>query len=89
MAAKTQVVRTELEKDMYRFKEDVDAWIKQIQSQVLDIKEVPSQLDENLENIQHNYELINELRHEIEELRQELKMQRLMQLIVLKQNKNN
>ncbi len=77
-----------MEKELVRFREDVDAWVKEIRCQVSSFMDVPSVVTDNLQNIEHNYELINELKVEIEELKQELKMQRLMQMILIKQKVN-
>ena len=45
-------------------------------------------LNENTENIQHNYELIYELKDQIEELKQEISALKLIQIISLKQKTN-
>ena len=42
-------------------------------------------VSENTDNIQHNYELIYELKDEIEELKQEINALKLIQIISLKQ----
>lgn len=68
------------------FKENVDAWIKQIRSEVAQYSEVPKVLSESTNNIQHNYELIYELKDEIEELKQEINALKLVQIISLKKN---
>ena len=67
------------------FRENVDSWIKQIRREVSEFHELPSVITENSDNIQHNYELIYELKDEIEQLKQELNALKLIQIISLKQ----
>ena len=50
-----------------------------------DFSELPSLMNENTDNIQHNYELIYELKDQIEELKQEINALKLIQIISLKQ----
>jgi hypothetical protein len=66
------------------FKDNVDAWIKQIRREFSELSDLPAIVQENTENIQHNYELIYELRDEIEELKQEINALKLIQIIALK-----
>lgn len=67
------------------FKDNVDAWIKQITSDIEVFKDVPNIVDENINNIQHNYELVQEMKDEIEDLKQEIKLLKIMHILVLKQ----
>ena len=69
---------------MQTFKDNVDAWIKQIRREFSDFSELPGIVQEHAENIQHNYELIYELRDEIDELKQEINALKLIQIIALK-----
>ena len=57
-------------------------------SVILPYSEMPEILNENTDNIQHNYELIYELKDEIEELKQEINALKLIQIISLKQKMN-
>ncbi|HLD87234.1 MAG TPA: hypothetical protein VJB12_04150 [Candidatus Nanoarchaeia archaeon] len=66
------------------FKENVDAWIKQIRREFSELSDLPAIVQENTENIQHNYELVYELRDEIEEMKQEINALKLIQIIALK-----
>ena len=70
------------------FKDNVDTWIKQIRREFSEFSYVPSMVNENADNIQHNYELIYELKDEIEELKQEINALKLIQIISLKQKAN-
>ncbi|MCK4521131.1 MAG: hypothetical protein KAU20_01060 [Nanoarchaeota archaeon] len=68
-------------------KSNMDEWVKEMNSHVVKLKEVPSVMIENTDNIQHNYELVTELRSEIDELKQEIKLLKLMQLVALKEKR--
>ncbi len=67
------------------FKANVDLWIKQIRREFSEFSDLPGVISENTDNIQHNYELIYELKDEIEELKQEINALKLIQIISLKQ----
>ncbi|MBI2657006.1 hypothetical protein HYX03_04665 [Candidatus Woesearchaeota archaeon] len=74
-----------MEPELEIFRDNVDSWIKQIRREFTDFAELPSIISENTDNIQHNYELIYELKDEIEELKQEVNALKLIQIISLKQ----
>ena len=69
---------------MDTFKENVDAWIKNIRREFAEFSDIPAIVQEHAENIQHNYELIYELRDEIDKLKQDINMLKLVQIITLK-----
>ena len=77
-----------MEKDIEIFRDNVDSWIKQIRREFADFSDIPSLVTENADNVQHNYELIYELKDEIEELKQEINALKLIQIISLKQKMN-
>ena len=77
-----------MEQEIEIFRENVDSWIKQIRREFSEFTELPSLVNENADNIQHNYELIYELKDEIEELKQEINALKLIQIISLKQKMN-
>ncbi len=79
------VTRHRMEKELEIFRDNVDSWIKQIRREFSDFSELPSVVNENADNIQHNYELIYELKDQIEELKQEINALKLIQIISLKQ----
>lgn len=62
----------------------MDAWVKQIRREFSELSDLPRMTEENTENIQHNYELVCELKDQIEELKQELNALKLIQIISLK-----
>jgi len=65
--------------------DNVDSWIKQIRSEFNQITDVSSIVEENVDNVQHNYELIYELKGQVDSLKAELKALKLMQLLQLKE----
>ena len=77
-----------MEQDLEVFKNNVDSWIKQIRREFAEFSDLPPLVSENADNIQHNYELIYELKDEIEELKQEINALKLIQIISLKQKMN-
>lgn len=74
-----------MDQEIEIFRENVDSWIKQIRREFSEFSEMPSIVNENSDNIQHNYELIYELKDQIEELKQEVNALKLIQIISLKQ----
>ena len=73
-----------MDTSMEVFKENVDSWIKQIRREFSDFSDIPAVVQENSDNIQHNYELIYELKDEIEELKQEINALKLIQIVSLR-----
>lgn len=67
------------------FMENVDSWIKQIRAEFNQITDVSGIVEENVNNVQHNYELIYELKEQIDNLRAEIKTLKLMQLLQIKE----
>ena len=76
-----------MDPELENFRDNIDSWVKQIRREIADLGELPSMINENAENVQHNYELIYELKDEIEELKQEINALKLIQIISLKQSK--
>ena len=73
-----------METEVKNFIDNVDSWIKQIRREFSDFQEIPSVLNENVDNVQHNYELIYELKDQIDELKQEINALKLIQIVSLK-----
>ncbi len=63
-----------------RFKEGVDGWIKLFQKDREDFDYAKATIVENVDSIQHNYELIYQLKDEIEELKQEIASLKLIMI---------
>ena len=76
-----------METEVKNFIENVDSWIKQIRREVSTFSDVPGLTTENTDNIQHNYELIYELKDQVDELKQEINALKLIQIISLKKTK--
>ena len=70
--------------NIHEFKNNVDSWIKQINSDFSKFRHIPKVIDESIDNIQHNYELVRELQQEIEDLRQEIKLMKEVQFALLR-----
>lgn len=73
-----------MEKEVEKFIENIDSWIKQIRREFSDFQDIPNVVNENVDNVQHNYELIYELKDQVEELKQEINALKLIQIISLK-----
>ena len=76
-----------MEQEVKNFIDNVDAWIKQIRREFANFSDIPGVVNENTDNIQHNYELIYELKDEIEELKQEINALKLIQIVSLKKGR--
>jgi|TARA_Y100000031_G_C8203459_1_gene377434 hypothetical protein len=76
-----------MEPEVKSFIDNVDSWIKQIRREFSNFQEVPTLVTESADNIQHNYELIYELKDQVEELKQEINALKLIQIINLKKEK--
>ncbi|TKJ17049.1 hypothetical protein CEE44_00755 [Candidatus Woesearchaeota archaeon B3_Woes] len=68
-------------------RQNTDDWVREMNSKVEQLTNVPDTVVENTGNIQHNYELVTDLRSEIEDLKQEIKLLKLMHLVALKEKK--
>jgi len=78
-----------MDKETVVFKDNVDSWIKQIRREFSQFSDLPVVVNESVDNIQHNYELIYELKDEIDELKQEINALKLIQIITLKNKVKN
>ncbi len=71
--------------------QNIDQWIIYLNKEVSDNKKSTIELltvtNENVDNIQHNYELIYELKDQFEDLKQEVNALKLLQIISLKKEK--
>ncbi len=77
-----------LEQDFSIFKQNVDAWIKDFNGQMQSLILMADTVDENIDNTNHNYELLQQMQKNMEDLQQEVKSLKLMQLLVLKKTLN-
>ncbi len=73
-----------MDKETAIFKDNVDAWIKQIRSEFSEFKEVTDIVSENVNNVQHNYELIYELKDQVDALKEEINALKIIQIVSLK-----
>ena len=68
--------------DYITFKKNVNEWIKELHSQITEIKDNNLLIQQIDENTYHNYELIKELRFEIEELKHEINAMKIIQIAI-------
>jgi hypothetical protein len=73
-----------MKKQFESFKADMDGWIKSLNREISDFHHVPSMVEENCENIDHNYEMLHQMRAEINKLKEELAAMKLLQLMSIK-----
>ncbi len=62
-----------MEEETKQYIENIDSWIKEINQEIAPLKELRNSLAEAHRNIQHNYELIYELKENIENLAEQMK----------------
>ena len=65
--------------ELKSFMEQTDAWVKNLSSRISDIEDAKDFIVYNTNNIQHNYELIYELKDAVENI---INKQRMMELNV-------
>jgi len=70
-----------------KYVQNMDGWVKDINKKISVAEDVHRIASQNLDNVQHNYELIYELKDEVEELKQEIQALKLIQIISLKKVK--
>lgn len=66
-----------------QFKENIDLWIKDINRRLSELEVLAHITRENTDNIEHNYELIYELKDQIEELKQEINAMKLTNILLI------
>ena len=73
-----------MKKQFELFKTDMDGWVKEIRRDLNDCTRVLPIVDEHSENIDHNYEMMQEMRAEMRKLKEDLTALRMVQLLHLK-----
>ena len=73
-----------MKEEFETFKEDIDSWVKDLNSEINNFKHLPHKVEEHNENIDHNYELLQEMGAEINRLREDISALRIVQLLHLK-----
>lgn len=73
-----------METELLNLKENMDSWVKEIRGEISGFQEVSYILEENINNTEHNYELIRNLKTEIEDLKSELNALKIIQIATLK-----
>ena len=72
--------------EFYAFKENMDSWIKEFNGKIQKSSIMNVALEENINNTNHNYEMVQKMQHQMEDLQQEVKTLKLMQLLSLKRS---
>jgi len=70
-----------------KYKDNVDTWMREINLRISKLKGLSDEVTDNKDNIQHNYELIFELKDQIDDLKQETRALKMIQIISLKNQK--
>ena len=73
-----------MNKQFQSFKGEMDGWVKSFNGQLTNLGNFNSIVTDNSENIDHNYELIQEMRSEMRRLKEEISALRMVQLLHLK-----
>ena len=81
---KKGVMKMISDKEFQSFKDEVDLWIKDLKKEISKFIDYSNHVEENIGSIQHNFELIHELKDEIEKLKQEINALKVIQIINLK-----
>jgi hypothetical protein len=68
-------------------RKSMDEWVREMNSKVEELSEVPKAMVENTDNIQHNYELIAEMKAQLDEMKQDIRLIKLMQLSFIQEHK--
>ncbi|MFC1698176.1 hypothetical protein ACFL1H_07585 [Nanoarchaeota archaeon] len=69
-----------MDQAMLNFRDNIDAWVKDIRDEMNELSVIPAVVGENLDNIQKHEETIQDLRQEIRDLKQEMQVLKLVQL---------
>ncbi|RMF55401.1 hypothetical protein D6745_02335 [Candidatus Woesearchaeota archaeon] len=72
-----------VEKEVKELKSNIDGWVKDIDARMSSIENIEKIINENVNNTNHNYELILTLKNELNELKEEIKLMKVMQLVLL------
>ena len=70
------------------FMKSMDSWIKKINSDISRLVDIPDEVQENICNIEHNYEMMKIIKAELKELREEVKIIKATQLFMMESRLN-
>lgn len=75
----------DIRKEFDLLKHNMNAWVINLRQDIGLNKNLDGLVNENVGNIQHNYELIQELKDQFDELKNEVNALKLMQLMNLRE----
>ena len=64
---------------------EVDAWVREMHAKVDQLADMPEVVIENTNNVQHNDEVIKEMKQQMDNLQQEVRLLRLLYINQLKE----
>lgn len=74
-----------MDKETREWISNVDAWLKDVIQMIKEIKLSEAVIKETVDNTQHNYELIYELKEQIDSLREDIRAVKIIQLTMMKE----
>lgn len=72
-----------------RLKEEMDFWVKDFEKKIRRTDDIEGKIEENIGNINHNYELIQNLQKQINDLRKEINSIKNINTIAMKSRRIN
>ena len=85
----SNMANTELISDDFQaFRANMDGWVKAFSIKMDKVATLPQQIEENANNVNHNYEITMDLIKDIKKLKDELRTIKLMQLFIIKNSMN-
>src|SRR3989344_44777 len=70
--------------EFFNFKNSIDSWIKDFNSRVNDVEASAEAMEEFTVNVNHNYELILDLKEKMDDMKEQIQTIKLTQLIIIK-----
>lgn len=70
--------------EFFNFKNSIDSWIKDFNSRVNDVEASAEAMEEFTGNVNHNYELILDLKEKMDDMKEQIQTIKLTQLIIIK-----
>ena len=74
---------------LIRLKEEMDFWVKDFEKKIRRTDDIEGKIEENTGNINHNYELIQDLQKQIKDLKKEINTIKNINTIAMKSRRLN